>query len=129
MGRVRRDVVVEGNSFWALFDTGAMNTYVVEEVASLFPSLRLEVPAPVALAGNVHRVSRLCLLSCLVEGLPIQVHARVITEIGADEQGKRIEILLGALAMQEWGIVPIPREERLDMTHYPREFVEYCEAR
>jgi hypothetical protein len=27
--------------------------------------------------------------------------------------------------MQRWGIRPVPDEERLDMTHYPEEFVEY----
>jgi hypothetical protein len=43
----------------------------------------------------------------------------VIDEIGQDEEGKPIEILFGALAMQQWGIRPVPDEERLDLTHYP----------
>ncbi len=46
-------------------------------------------------------------------------------EIGSDEEGRRIEVLFGALAMQQWGIRPIPDEERLDLTHYPKEFVEF----
>ena len=41
MGRVRSNVVIEGDSFWALFDTGARNTYVVEEVASRLPTFLL----------------------------------------------------------------------------------------
>ena len=73
-------------------------------------------------------MDRLCLLYCAVEGLPIELHARVVPEIGTDEEEKRIEVLLGALAMQEWGIVPIPHEERLDMTHYPAEFVEFLQS-
>ena len=77
MGRIRTEVVVAGRTFWPLFDTGARNSYVVEDVASLLPTVPLD--------AAVH----------------------------------------GTLAMQEWGIVPIPREERLDMTHYPREFVEF----
>jgi hypothetical protein len=28
-------------------------------------------------------------------------------------------------AMQQWGIRPIPDEERLDLSHYPEEFVEF----
>lgn len=125
MGRVRRNVVVADRPFWALFDTGARNSYVVEEVASLLPTLPLDREEPVALAGRVHQVDKECVLSCLVEGLPIRARARVLSDIGRDEDGRPIEILLGALAMQEWGIAPIPREERLDMTHYPREFVEF----
>ena len=125
MGRIRTEVVVAGRPFWALFDTGARNSYVVEDVASLLPTFPLDAAEPVALAGRVNRVEKECRLSCLVEGLPIRAHARVLAEIGTDDQGKRIEVLLGALAMQEWGIVPVPWEERLDMTHYPREFVEF----
>jgi hypothetical protein len=125
MGRVRAEVIVAGRTFWALFDTGARNTYVVAEVASLLPTFPLDTAEPVALAGRVHHVERECRLSSLVEGLPIRVTARILEEIGTDEQGKRIEVLFGALAMQEWGIAPIPQEERLDMTHYSREFVEF----
>jgi hypothetical protein len=29
--------------------------------------------------------------------------------------------------MQQWSIHPIPVEERLDMTHFPKEFVEFSE--
>jgi len=49
----------------------------------------------------------------------------VIDEIGKDENGTPIEILFGALAMQQWGIRLLPDEERLDLSHYPREFVEF----
>ena len=125
MGRVRANVEVAGRSFWTLFDTGSRNTYVVEEVASLLPTFPLGRREPVALGGRVHGVEKHCVLSCQIEGLPIEIRARVLPEIGRDEDGKTIEILFGALAMQEWGLVPIPHEERLDTTHYPREFVEF----
>ena len=61
----------------------------------------------------------------MIGELPIRGHARVLDKIGIDEDGKRIDVLIGALTMQEWGIRPIPDEERLDMTHYPKEFVEF----
>jgi hypothetical protein len=118
MGRVRSNIVIGDQSFWALFDTGAKNSYVVEEVAGRLPTFPLEPAEGVALGGRAHRVDRLCLLFCEVEGLPVHLHARVLPEIGTDDEGKRIEVLFGALAMQEWGIVPIPHEEWLDMTHY-----------
>jgi len=49
----------------------------------------------------------------------------VIKDIGKDEDGKPIEILFGALAMQQWGIRLLPAEEKLDLSHYPEEFVEF----
>ena len=125
MGRVRAEVVVNGRNCWALFDTGARNTYVVQDLTPVLPTFELERVEPVSLGGKIHEVTQECRLICLVEGLPVRTLARVLEEIGEDEEGRRIEILLGALAMQEWGIRPIPDEERLDMTHYPREFVEY----
>jgi len=125
MGRVRAEVAVNGRNCWTLFDTGARNTYVVQDLTPVLPTFELERVEPVSLGGKIHEVTQECRLICLVEGLPVRTLARVLEEIGEDEDGRRIEILLGALAMQEWGIRPIPDEERLDMTHYPREFVEY----
>ena len=64
-------------------------------------------------------------LEAEIQGRPISTHALVIDEIGKDEDGAPIEILIGALAMQQWGIRPVPDEERLDLSHYPEEFVEF----
>ena len=69
--------------------------------------------------------SRTALLQAEVEGHLVSTHALVVDEIGADEDGRPIEILFGALAMQQWGIRPIPDEEKLDLSHYPEEFVEF----
>ena len=52
----------------------------------------------------------------------------MIEEIGNDEDGKPIEILFGALAMQQWGIRLMPAEEKLDLSHYPEEFVEFSKS-
>ena len=125
MARVRANVIIAGCNYWTLFDGGARNTYIVQDLASLLPTFELERPEPVSLGGKVHRVQNICWLTCLVEGLYVHTHARVLEEIGTDEEGKRIEILIGTLAMQEWGIRPIHDEERLDMSHYPKEFIEF----
>ncbi|MFQ5822748.1 MAG: hypothetical protein ACE5JB_01690 [bacterium] len=125
MARVRANVIIAGRNCWTLFDGGTRNTYVVQEVASLLPIFDLEKPEPVSLGCRVHDVTRECWLTCLVEGLRVRAHARVLEEIGTDEKGKRIEILIGALTIQEWGIRPVHDEERLDMSHYPKEFIEF----
>ena len=55
----------------------------------------------------------------------ISTYALVIPDIGTDEDSKPIELLFGALAMQQWEIRSIPDEEKLDLSHYPEVFVEF----
>ncbi len=125
MGRIREHIKVNGHTFWTLFDTGARNTYVVPEVASLLATTKLEKPFRSRLGGSVKKTTKAALLVAQVQRHRISTDAMVVSEIGNDEEGKPIEILFGALAMQQWGIRPIPDEERLDLTHYPKEFVEF----
>jgi len=116
---------VQGRESWTLFDTGARNTYVVPAVASLLTTSELSRPFRSALGGAVQETTKTALLEGEVEGLPISTHAMVIDHIGEDDDGKPIEVLFGALAMQQWGIRLIPEQEKLDLSHYPREFVEF----
>ena len=127
MGRVREHIRVNGRKCWTLFDTGAPNTYVVPRVAALLATTKLAKPFRSALGGTIKKATKAAVLNAQVDGHRVSTHAMVIDEIGRDEDGKPIEVLFGALAMQQWGIRPIPDEERLDLTHYPKEFVEYCE--
>ncbi len=73
----------------------------------------------------MHSITTECTLLALVEGLPVSVKARVVAEIGLDEDKRSIEVLFGALAMQEWGIKLDVAGEKLDMSCYPKEFVEF----
>ncbi len=125
MGRIRQMINVQGRESWTLFDTGARNTYVVPAVASLLTTSELSRPFRSALGGAVQETTKTALLEGEVEGLPISTHAMVIDHIGEDDDGKPIEVLFGALAMQQWGIRLIPEQEKLDLSHYPREFVEF----
>jgi len=124
MGRVREQIKVDGQECWTLFDTGARNTYVIPSVAQVLTTSPIH-PVRTALGGGVKETSTAALLEAKIHGLSISTHALVIEEIGRDEDGKPIEILFGALAMQQWGIRPIPDEERLDLSRYPDEFVEF----
>ena len=125
MGRVREVITVNGLECWALFDTGARNTYIIPKVAEV--RITSETPHPIrtALGGDIKETNRMALLQGEIEGHLISTHAMVIDDIGTDEDGRLIEILFGALAMQQWGIIPIPDEEKLDLSHYPEEFVEF----
>jgi hypothetical protein len=125
VGRIRQTIKVDGQECWTLFDTGARNTYVVPSVAGILKTSTMAHTFRTALGGGVKETKTSAILEAEIEGHPIATHALVIDEIGKDEDGKPIEILFGALAMQQWGIRPVPDEERLDLTHYPEEFVEF----
>ena len=125
MGRIRQKIKVDGQECWTLFDTGARNTYVVPSVAEVLKTSAMRQAFKTALGGEVRETKTAAILEAEIEGHPISTHALVLDEFGNDEDGRTIEILFGALAMQQWGIRPIPDEERLDLSHYPDEFVEF----
>ena len=125
MGRIRQTIKVDGHECWTLFDTGARNTYVTPSVALVLITSTMLHAFRTALGGEVRETKTAAILAAEIQGHPISTHALVIEEIGADEDGKPIEVLCGTLAMQQWGIRPIPDEERLDLSHYPEEFVEF----
>ena len=125
MGRIRQAIDVDGRRCWTLFDTGARNTYVTPAVAQVLTTSPTPRTIRTALEGAVKETHTAALLEAEIQGRAISTHALVIDEIGKDENGVSIEILFGALAMQQWGIRPVPDEERLDLSHYPEEFVEF----
>ena len=125
MGRVKQKIKVDGLECWTLFDTGARNTYVTSSVARVLKTTPMARAVRTALGGEIKESNTATVLQAEIEGHPISTHALVLENIGRDEDGKPIEILFGALAMQQWGIRPVPDEERLDLTHYPEEFVEF----
>ncbi len=125
MGRIRQNINVNGRDSWTLFDTGARNTYVTQAVASVLTRSKAHKPYRTALGGGVKVANETTVLEADIQGHAISTHAMVIDSIGKDDDGKDIEVLFGAIAMQQWGIRPIPDEEKLDMSHYPDEFVEF----
>jgi len=94
------------------------NTNVTPAVAEVLHTSPTPRTIRTALGGSIKETDTGALLEAEIEGRAIQTHALVIDEIGK-------EILFGALAMQQWGIRPIPDEERLDLSHYPDEFIEF----
>lgn len=77
-------------------------------------------------AGGETKASlRAAVLVGEIDGKPFHAEAMVIDSIGLDDDDKPIEILFGALAMQQWGIRLILETEELDLSHYPSKFVEF----
>jgi hypothetical protein len=125
MGRIKQIMKVDGLECWTLFDTGARNTYVTSSVARVLNTTPMPQTVRTALGGEIKETTTAAVLQAEIEGHLISTHALVLDKIGQDEDGRPIEILFGALAMQQWGIRPVLDEERLDLTHYPEEFVEF----
>ena len=124
MGRIRQIIDVQGRPSWTLFDSRARNTYVIPDVAALLATSETANPIRTALGGSVQETNTTAILDAEIEGHPISTHAMVLEHIGLDDDGRPIEVL-GALAMQQWGIRLIPEQEAIDLTHYPNEFVEF----
>lgn len=127
MGRVFKEIDVKGKKFWTLFDSGAENTYVVEDAARLLSQETLPREVIASLGGRIHKVSKTVLLIATIDGYHVDATARCVDEIGGDKNGRKIEILFGALAMQNWGINLNLKEEKLDFSHYPKKFVEFSQ--
>jgi len=128
MGRIREMMTIDGRQCWTLFDTGVRSTYVVSAVAGKLGKMATFHPIRTALGGSVKESTCTALLQAEVQGRPVSTHALVVEEIGKDEDGRRIEILFGALALRQWGIRPVPEEGRLDLSHYPEQFAEFPPA-
>jgi hypothetical protein len=120
-------ITVDGRERWTLFDTGSRNTYVVPAVAELLVTSDTAHPMRTGLGGTTKEIKKRALLEAEVEGRFISTNAMVVDEIGRDEEGREIEALIGALAMKQWGVRLVVDEgkEKLDLTHYPEEFVEF----
>lgn len=125
MGRIYNSIDLQGRKGWTLFDLGARNTYVSQDIAGLLEVSQTTKPLHTALGGRPREITQTAVLNGELEGLPISTHAMVVDRIGDDENGRPIEILFGALAMQQWGIRLNPEEQVIDLTHYPYEFVEF----
>ena len=125
MGRVRAPLESNGTKLWTLFDTGARNSYILKTEAAPFGPRPIPIPRTVGLGGKTRTLSDICLVVALLEGRQVEFEAYVVDELGMDDGGRPIQILFGALAMQKWGVRPIPDEERLDLTHFSEEFNEF----
>ncbi len=126
MGRVRTFIRVNGRDCWTIFDPGAENTYVAGSVASLLQRNKLPRKWPAKLGGKEHLVTQDCRLVAGIEGRSVVVQAYVLEQIGMDKRAKRpFEVLFGANDMQRWGIELDLKREKLDLSKYPDEFVEF----
>ena len=125
MGRILKSMTVQGDSFWTLFDTGSRKTYITPAVAKNTTVKERRKPLKTKLGGETKISTQVALIEAELDGFVFEIHAEVVDSIGNDGSERAIEILFGAIAMQEYGIRPLPETEELDLSHYPEEFLEF----
>ena len=126
MGQVRTDIKVNGKKCWTLFDSGAENTYVRQEVACPLSPQKLPKTIKSHLGGKAHKITHSCRLDAIVEGKWVMVDAYIIDEIGFDKKKRQpYDILFGARAMQQWGMELNLKKEKVELPYYPEEFMEF----
>lgn len=124
MARTFNNIQIEGKEAFVLFDTGSIRSYVRKEFASQVR--QRTIPFTVGLGGGTFEINESCLLNCAIEGLQFDIKAHPLKEIGTDEKGRKIDAIIGAVAMEEWGLTPNPRTGSIDLTLLrKREFTEF----
>jgi len=109
----------------ALFDTGAVLTYVREHLLTFVPRKPAVEPFRVALGGRSIEVRELCLVGGRIEGLAFDTDAVPVQELGRAD-GHELDVIIGALAMERWEIKLDPRTGTLDLEGLRRrEFTEF----
>jgi hypothetical protein len=125
MGRIRLDIEIDGRNCWTLFDSGARYSYITRDAAAGLGLQKLPQTRRSSLGGRVHDVDEVGLVLASVQGHALEFQASVVDQIGKDEDGRTIDVLFGAIAMQLWGIRLDMQNERLDFSHFATEFVEF----
>ena len=125
MSRIIRTIEIEGQPAAALFDTGALYTYVRSSFATQAARTTVPVPSRVALGGKVVEIRELCLIHGKIEGLDFVSDAVPIDDIGRAD-GHELDVLIGARTMEQWEIKLDPKSGALDLEGLRRrEFTEF----
>ena len=122
MGRVYDTVISSGKSLHTLFDAGAVHNYIITKAAEGLPVIRLSKPITLGIGGEKRNIHEACFIDGELQGNRLFYWALVVEELGQDEE---IDMLFGAIEMQRWNIKIDPKGEKLDLSRFRREFIEY----
>ncbi len=125
MARIIKEIEIEGQPATALFDTGAIYTYVRSPLVSKVPRKFVARPAHVVLGGRDIEIRELCFVDGKIEGLDFFTDAVPLDEIGRAD-GHKLDAIIGATTMEHWEIKLDPRSGQLDLEGLRRrEFTEF----
>lgn len=125
MGRIIKEIEIEGKPGIALFDTGSIHTYIRTKFLMEVPKRTILKPYRVALGGREIQVKELCVILGKIEGLEFDAEAVPNDEIGRAD-GYELDAIIGALTMEKWEIKIDPKKHELDLEGLRRrEFNEF----
>ena len=110
-----------------LFDSETTNTFIAAKAAKGLSKTTLKFPRPGNFGGKPRLATEICILIGKLEGHWLDLGAYLLDEVGRDERGRPIDLIVGVLGMRQWNIVLVPNEKRLDLRHFPKEFIEFPE--
>lgn len=128
MARVFRIIQVGRKRLRTLFDSEVTNCFISAKAAKGLSTTTLKTPRPGKFGGKRRLAKEVCLLSGKLEGQWLDLGAYVLDEVGLDDEGRPIDLVVGLLGMRQWNIVLVPEEGRLDLSHFPKEFIEFPET-
>jgi hypothetical protein len=125
MGRIIKSIEIEGQPVAALFDTGAVYTYVRSRFLEKATRRGIAKPVRTVLGGQTIEIDELYFIDGKIEGLDFFTDAVPVTELGAAD-GYDLDAIIGALTMEQWQIRLDPKSGTLDLDGLRRrEFIEY----
>ena len=125
MARIVKTIEIEGQKVVALFDTGALYTYIRSNLAIGVPRIGVPTPPRVALGGKVIEICQICLIKGKIEGLDFITDAVPVNRLGRVD-GQELDAIIGSRTMEQWEIKLDPRASKLDLEGLRRrEFTEF----
>jgi len=125
MGRILKQIEIEGRPATALFDTGAYQSYVRRELLAGVPIRALPQPYHVGLGGRDVEVRESCVVIGSIEGLSFNAEFVPVDELGRAD-GHDLDAIIGVLVMEKWEIKLDPKSGALDLEGLRRrEFTEF----
>jgi len=129
VARILREMSVEGNPTTALFDTGSVRSYLLREIVSSAPRIKVRSPYTIGLGGRTITISEECIVHGEIDGLELIMKAAPIDEIEVID-GRKLGAIIGATVMEEWEIRIDLAKGELDLSGLrKREFTEYLAER
>ena len=114
MSRIIKTIEIEGEPAVALFDAGVVYTYVRSSFVRDAPRRAMIPPAHVGLAGREIDISELCLVAGKIEGLDFLADTVPLEDI-SHAGGYELDVLIGALTMEQWEIQLDPKNNALGL--------------
>lgn len=126
MARPVLSLQLNGKRVRALFDTGSLRSHIRADLSLGLKRMSLPRPVRVGLGGKERMLRDYRIAIVKLDGLPFEVKLFPLRAIGTDDLRNEIDMIVGALTMEEYGLVPDPRTGKVGSEKLrKREFTEY----